>query len=316
MRPSTLIAASIAALLAAWLALTSRCPQLTSVADSVVVLTGASQGIGAELAVQYGRLGAHLVLAARRRAQLEEVSAAALAAGARSVKIVAADMSKVADVSAVIEAAASFGHIDVLMLNHAAVDDALVVEYNNTSDMTAAISAVLNANVLGSASATHAAMQLLSKAPGGGHVAVISSASTVTPAPFHSAYVASKRALHGWFETLRHELHLTGSPVTIGIQVLGMIGTPAVMKDPGNARLAISVEDCAAGMICAAAARWCVTPALLWSSNQCSPPLLLASSLLSAAHLMSFTYSQGDSIRAAVVRLGDSTAAALSLVDE
>lgn len=257
MRTTTVVAAAIAASLAVWLAICSRCPPLSTVLGSVVVLTGASQGIGAELAIQYGRLGANLVLAARRRAQLEEVASAALAAGARSVNIIPADMSKVDQVTAVVDAAATrFGHIDLLMLNHAAVDDVMVAEYNATADLTAAIASVLNANVLGSASATHAALPYLAKAPGGGHIAVISSASTVTPAPFHSAYVASKRALHGWFETLRHELHLTGSPVTIGIQVLGMIGTPAVMKDPGNARLAISVEDCAAGMICAAAARW------------------------------------------------------------
>ena len=44
----------------------NRCPHLESVRRSVVLITGTSSGIGAELAVQYGRLGARLVVAARR----------------------------------------------------------------------------------------------------------------------------------------------------------------------------------------------------------------------------------------------------------
>ena len=48
----------------------------------VVVITGASSGIGAELAVQYGRAGARLVLAARREKELNAVGARARSAGA------------------------------------------------------------------------------------------------------------------------------------------------------------------------------------------------------------------------------------------
>ena len=91
-------------------------------------------------------------------------------------------------------------------------------------------------------------------AAAGGHIAVVSSASPIAPAPFHAVYVASKRALHGFFDTLRHELHLARVNVSIGVQVLGMIGTPASMTDEGNAWLAISVPEAAATMICAARA--------------------------------------------------------------
>lgn len=113
---------------------------------------------------------------------------------------------------------------------------------------------MLNANVLGSALAARAALPALAAARG--HIAVVSSASTIAPSPFHAVYVASKRALGGFFDTLRHELHLIGTPVTIGVQILGMIGTDAIMKDAGNHRLAIPVPECARAMICAGQARW------------------------------------------------------------
>ncbi len=130
------------------------CPRLDSIRGSVVVLTGASQGegmlrdvtpqrrvflsqnntgglfagIGEEVAVQYGALGARLVLASRRRTQLEVVAKKARAAGAQDVIVVPADMTSPDDCDAVIAAAAeSHGKIDVLMLNHATSDDKLFV---------------------------------------------------------------------------------------------------------------------------------------------------------------------------------------------
>jgi short-subunit dehydrogenase len=226
--------------------------------NASVVITGCSSGIGAELALQYSRLGARLVIAARRRTQLEQVANECRAAGAASVLAIPTDMTDREQVERLLHrAAAAFdGRIDVLMLNHAAVDDGLVFEYNSTAALEAGLQSVLHANVVGSAIATRVALPYLEAA--GGTVAVVSSASTIAPAPFHAAYVASKRALHGWFDTFRHELHLVGSRVAVQLQVLGMIGTPAIMKDPGNHRLAISVEECASAMICAAQGKWCV----------------------------------------------------------
>ena len=247
--------AAIAAGVSVWIAWANSCPDLPRLRNSVVVITGCSSGIGAELAVQYAALGANLVIAARRQAQLEETAAHARARGAR-VLAIPTDMAVHADVDALIAAAVrEYGRIDLLVLNHAAVDDSLVLEYANVSSLAAASATVLNSNVLGAISATRAALPHL--VASSGHIAVVSSASTIAPSPFHSVYVASKRALHGFFETLQHELHLVDARgVTIGIQILGMIGTDAIMKDPGNHRLAISVPECAAAMICGAQARW------------------------------------------------------------
>lgn len=241
-----------AALMYAW---TYQCPDLPAVRNSVVLITGASSGIGAELAVQYGGLGARLVLAARRRTELEATAEAAKAAGAVDVLVLPTDMSDGSQVEALISAAVDrFGRLDKLILNHAMVDDALFSSHGSPASLDDSMLAIFRANVMGSAYAARAALPHLEAT--GGHIAVVGSASAKVAAPFHAGYVASKHALHGVFDTLRAELHLAGSTVTIGIQVLGMIATKEVLRDPALAGLAAPVPSVAREMICAAQARW------------------------------------------------------------
>lgn len=66
---------------------------------------------------------------------------------------------------------------------------------------------VVMSNIVGSGVLAHAATPLLERTAG--HITVIGSASEIVGAPFHSAYVASKRGMHGYFDTLRHEYQLT-----------------------------------------------------------------------------------------------------------
>jgi NAD(P)-dependent dehydrogenase (short-subunit alcohol dehydrogenase family) len=252
------VAAAAAALLAAAThAYVYACPDLPGVRDSVVVLTGASSGIGAELAVQYGRLGARLVLAARRERELGAVAAAARAAGASAVLAVPTDLTDPAACEALVAAAlAAFpgGRIDTLFLNAAFADEGLFVGHNSSASLGDALTRTFATNVLGSAYVARAALPALEAA--GGHIAVVSSASSKVPAPFHPGYTASKNALNGLFDTLQAELHLLRSSVTVGVQVLGMIGTPEVLRDPALAGLAAPVPAVAAEMICASRARW------------------------------------------------------------
>lgn len=252
-----LVAAAVAAIAAATHAYVYACPDLPGVRGSVVVLTGASSGIGAELAVQYGRLGARLVLAARRERELNAVADAARAAGAAAVVAVPTDLTDPAACEALVEAAlAAFpgGRIDTLFLNAAYADEGLFVSRNDSAALGDALTRPFATNVLGAAYVTRAALPALEAA--GGHIAVVSSASAKVPAPFHSGYTASKNALNGLFDTLQAELHLLRSSVTVGVQVLGMIGTPEVLRDPALAGLAAPVPAVAGEMICAARARW------------------------------------------------------------
>lgn len=223
----------------------------------VVVITGTSSGIGVELATQLGSGGAKLVLAARRKAQLEETAKAAMDAGAQDVLVVPTDMSDPEACKALIEKTmehySSAAGIDLLLLNHALSEEYLFHEYNSTKEIENSVAKTMQANYMGSVHAVFAALPFLEKVEG--HIAVVSSASAKTPAPFHSAYVAAKRALHGFFDTLRHEFHSVGSKVTIGILVLGMIRTPYIKQDAGLDAVSIDVDDCARQMICAIAAR-------------------------------------------------------------
>ena len=174
---------------------TSSCPGLADLKHAVVLVTGSSQGIGEELALQYAGRGAHLILAARKRVQLEAVAERARAAGAASVLVVPTDMALAHEVQGLIDATiARHGGLDILLLNHAAVDDTLFTEHANAEAVAASLSSVLLANVVGSAAAARAALPFLEASPRGGHIAVISSATAKVPAPFHAGYVASKRA--------------------------------------------------------------------------------------------------------------------------
>lgn len=299
-------AVAVVAAAAASAFLSARCPDPSPLRGARVLLTGASSGIGAEMAVQYARLGADLMLAARRAPELEATAAAALAVGGGgAVHWHVTDMASPAAVAGLVDAAAAAfgGRLDVLMLNHAAVDDALVVEYADAAALAAAAAPVLNANVLGSMLAARAALPALAAARG--HIAVVSSASTIAPAPFHAVYVASKRALHGFFDTLRHELHLANVSVSIGVQVLGMIGTPAIMKDEGNRWLAISVPDAAGAMICAAQARWRTAFVPQWYSPMTALLNALGDEGREAAINFSYLFNVAEYVR----RIGEAKAA-------
>jgi NAD(P)-dependent dehydrogenase (short-subunit alcohol dehydrogenase family) len=221
MRVRVLAAAAVALIAAAYYAWVKQCPGLESLKGKVVLITGTSSGIGAELAIQYGRLGCALVVAARRKNLLEVSAQAAREAGSADVLAVPTDMSSREQVEQLINATvARHGRIDVLILNHASVDDKLLLEHTSLESVQKGLETVIHSNLFGSAYATYAAMPYLEKSRG--HIAVISSASANIPAPFHSAYVASKRAINGFFDTVRHEINLAHRKVTIGIQVRGV----------------------------------------------------------------------------------------------
>ncbi len=231
------------------------CGDVSKIKGQVVIITGASSGIGAELAEQYGRKGAIVVIAARRKAQLEAVAAKVTAAGASGVTLVQTDMSQAADCERLIATAVErWGRIDTLVLNHAQFDDGLAQHWNSSADVDATLLAQMKTNVGGVAYSIRAALPHLEKTRG--IVGVVTSASVKCPAPFHPGYVASKSALHGLIDTWRHELRLTGTPVDLQLLVLGMIATPEVIVDKELAGFAMPVDACAAEMLCALQARW------------------------------------------------------------
>jgi len=252
-------AAALALALLAGAALRAVPPPLdararASLKDAVVVVTGASSGIGAEVAVQYGALGARVALGARRARELEAVAARVRAAGGEALAV-PGDMGVAADCAALVgAAAAAWGGVDVLVVNHALFDEGLFVE-RDAAALEATLGAQLRVNVLGAAWLLAAALPLLERSPRGGRVLEVSSGTTRIAAPFHPGYGASKSGAAGLFRHVAAELSLLHSNVSVTSAVLGMIATPEVLQHEALRAGAYPVADTARGIIEAAQAR-------------------------------------------------------------
>lgn len=175
----------------------------------VVVITGASLGIGAELARQLAPERPRLVLAARDAGRLEEVAADCRATGAE-VLVVPADVSVPEDCRSLVDrTVAAFGGIDALVLNAGIGMWSPVAEVEDLS----IYERIMRVNYLGSAwTASYALPHLLRSR---GRIVVVSSLTGKTGVPTRSGYAASKHALHGFFDSLRIELRGTGVTVTM-----------------------------------------------------------------------------------------------------
>lgn len=180
--------------------------------DSVVVLTGASSGIGRELALLLARAGAHLVLAARDAARLETVAAECREAGAHSAEAALTDVADEAQCRALIaRAAALHGRIDVLINNAGMTMWSLFRELETLEPFRRLIAI----NYLGAAYCTHAALPHLLASPRGGRIVAVASLTGKTGVPTRTGYAASKHAMVGFFDSLRIELMGTGVSVTV-----------------------------------------------------------------------------------------------------
>jgi short-subunit dehydrogenase len=169
----------------------------------VVVVTGASSGIGKASALALADHGARLVLAARRKKELEDTAAACRAKGAE-VLILPTDVAEEAQVQALARRAIdTFSRIDV-WFNNAGMD-----AFGRFEDIPSeTFERVLQINLMGTVHGTRAALpHFLERGSG----ILINNASLVgnCPSPFHSPYVASKFAIRGLSFALRQEvMHL------------------------------------------------------------------------------------------------------------
>ncbi|MES2755934.1 MAG: SDR family oxidoreductase [Pseudomonadota bacterium] len=177
----------------------------------VVVITGGSEGIGAEMARQLaasGGAGVALVLAARNRAALEAVAGECGALGAQTL-VVPTDVGVEQQCrDLVAHTVARFGRIDALVNNAGRSAHALFEDVENLGWYEE----LMRINFWGSAWCTHAALPYL-KASRGSIVAVSSLAGLVG-VPGRTAYGATKFAMTGFFESLRVELKDAGVSVT------------------------------------------------------------------------------------------------------
>lgn len=181
----------------------------SSLRDKVILITGASSGIGAELARQCAALGARVALAARDGARLETVAAECRARGGEAW-CVTGDVSVEPDCRRLVEeTVARYGGVDILV-NNAGLGAS--GRFADVTDLTV-FDRLMRVNYLGAVWCTaHALPHLTARR---GLIVGISSLTGLTGVPKRTAYAATKHAMAGFFDSLRIELAGTGVDVTM-----------------------------------------------------------------------------------------------------
>lgn len=175
----------------------------------VVLVTGASSGLGRAIALAFAQKGARVALMARRREMLERVAADVAALGAEAL-VVPADVREGADVEGAVAAVLQrWGRIDVVVANAGVYVRAPVADL-----AMPLLEEAMAINYFGAARVVLAALPHL-RCARAGQIVLISSLDALTPLPLDAPYVASKAALAGLGDVLRQELRKEGIGVTV-----------------------------------------------------------------------------------------------------
>ena len=178
-------------------------------ARKVVVVTGASQGIGKALCLELAAQRPRLVLAARDAAALEAVAAECRARGAETL-VAPTDVCDEAACRALVERAVErFAGVDVLV-NNAGMG--MLARFEDVTDLSL-YERLMRVNYLGSVYPTFYALPYLKRSRG--QIVAVSSLVGLTGVPTRTAYAATKHAQVGFFDSLRVELRDTGVSVTV-----------------------------------------------------------------------------------------------------
>jgi NAD(P)-dependent dehydrogenase (short-subunit alcohol dehydrogenase family) len=186
----------------------------------VVVVMGASSGIGRLTALEFARHGARVVVSARSDESLDALAAELRERGTESLAL-PADTADPAQVRAVAEEAArTFGALDV-WVQMAAV--AVYAPFDQTS--AEEFRDVIAVDLLGQAYGAMAALPIM-KRQGRGHLIHVSSVEAEVPIPYHSAYGAAKHGVAGMLDVVRLELKEAGTPISVTNVMPASIDTP------------------------------------------------------------------------------------------
>jgi NAD(P)-dependent dehydrogenase (short-subunit alcohol dehydrogenase family) len=205
--------------------------QLKPLRDQVVVITGASSGIGLVTAKAAARQGARVVLAARNESALRDAVETIRRAGGRALSVVT-DVADQAQVDRLADTAIrEFGRIDTW------VNNAAVSMYGRTMDVTVEdMRRQMDVNYWGQVYGSRAAVRHMGR--GGGALINVGSALCDRAIPLQGNYCAAKHALKAFTDTLRMELEEARVPVSVTLIKPASVDTPFFEK----ARTYLGVE--------------------------------------------------------------------------
>ncbi|HVF12562.1 MAG TPA: SDR family oxidoreductase [Actinomycetota bacterium] len=176
--------------------------------DKVVLLTGASRGLGVDMALEFAAKGSRLALAARSAEGLEE-TAASIGSGTEVITI-PTDVSDLTSLNELVNAVQDkFGHIDVLV-NNAGLEQVWDFEAMDP----ALIKQIVGVNVTGLMWLTRLVLPEMIERRSG-HIVNIASTAGLVPVPHNSVYSATKHAVVGFSHSLRMEMLDHGVGVSV-----------------------------------------------------------------------------------------------------
>lgn len=195
-------------------------PTLKPIHDQVVVITGASSGIGREASLLFAEQRAAIVPIARSEDDLASLAQEIERFGGRAHPIVADVTDWDAMQSAADEAAETFGRIDT-WVNNAAVSLYGTVDELDVNEMRRVIDVILMGQIHG----MKAALPHLER-EGRGALINVASALSKRSVPLQAAYCAAKHGVKGFTESLRLELEHAGSGVSVTLILPASMNTP------------------------------------------------------------------------------------------
>ena len=222
---------------------------MSAFTNKVVWITGASSGIGEELAYQLNAQGAKLVLSARRESELNRVAAKCNEAIVLPLDL--GDLNNAENLTQ--QVLDKYGAIDFLINNGGNSQRATADETNMD-----VVRSILEVNFFGAVKLTKAVLPQM-KNKGSGHIVVVSSIAGKFGFYLRSSYSAAKHALHGYFDSLRLEEENNGINVTIvcpgkiqtnvSINAVTADGSEHGVMDRSQGELGMPVKECVQQLI-------------------------------------------------------------------
>lgn len=175
----------------------------------IVWITGASSGIGEALVYAYHRRGAKLIISSRNKEKLYEIKSRCKGKPT-DIHVLPLDLEELGNLpEKAAEALQIFGRINLLIHSGGISQRSLAMETK-----LEVAQRLMNVNFFGTVALSQAVIPSMIK-QGGGQLVVVSSLVGKFGTRFRSAYAASKHALHGYFDSLRAELHTQNIDITL-----------------------------------------------------------------------------------------------------